>query len=551
MRSILEWFGIDIARCRIVHEPVRVGKLVVAPQAEQVGGPGPDVGYLDALLENAERHLDGLPEATDGVVYVSRAGMSSRFAGEGYLEEVLAQAGLHVLRPETVPLHDQLRTYHAASRLIFAEGSALHTLQLSGRLGADVTVLERRVDRRLAQDNLEPRVASLTYEGCLAEQIHGTLPTGAPARAQGISVLDPEALLTTFDELGVKAADHWDRRRFEVARDADVNGWLANHEASSGVPARRSVPERKPTAPTTVNVRTPAPQPSDGCLSALAREPLPLYSDGLDIALLWNAKAACTFAIKWFFFQDGVLDEAEVYAPWPHQYRQQVYCARPGYKDGLARIPRLGARAIKVVRDPFDRVVSSYLSYCTQADRPMEVSLTGAAAASARRLREGMLVGPATSSQHVPMLKAIGKHLGRTVGDGNLFSFREWVGFLESLDLDEADIHVRRQLHSCEREGGLPGLTVIRAEEADAELPRLEGALSLRPSDHGRLRRSRHHTRRVDDADFVADERFGGAIGVSVPATRWFYDERLVETVGRLYREDIDSYGYAPPEPTA
>ncbi len=551
MRAILDWFGIDVARCRIVDEPICVRALVVAPQAEQVGGPGPDETYLDALLENTERQLGGLPSVTDTVVYVSRAGMSSRFAGEAYLEEVLIGAGVQVLRPEAVSLPEQLRTYHAARRLIFAEGSALHTLQLTGRLAADVAVLERRAERRLAEENLKPRVTSLTYEGCLAEQIHGTLPTGAPARAQGISVLDEELLLGSLDRLGVTVADRWDRRRYETARDADVSEWLASDSASSRGPVVRSSPERSTVAPPAPRARTPAPRPSGACLAALAREPLPLYSDGLDIALLWNAKAACTFAIKWFFFQDGVLDEAEVYAPWPHQYRQQVYCARPDYKDGIAAIPRLGPRAIKLVRDPFDRVVSSYLSYCTQAHRPAETSLSGSVASSARRLREGMLIGPATSSQHVPMLKAIGRHLRRKVGDGNLFTFREWVGFLESLDLEEADIHVRRQLHPCERDGSLPELTVVRAEEAEEELPRLEEALGLRPSQYARLRRSRHHTERVDDARFVADERLGGAIGVSIPTTRWFYDVALIETVGRLYREDIDAYGYPAPEPTA
>lgn len=548
-RAILEWFGLDLERCRLVDEPLRVGRFVVVPQAEQVGGPGPSDAYLEALQANTELRLGGLPKVGDAVVYVSRAAMASRFAGEAYLEDVLAGAGVQVLRPETLPLAEQLRTYHAARRLIFAEGSALHTLQLSGRIAADVTVLERRPDRRLAEANLLPRVASLHYERCLAEQVHGTLPTGAPARAQGISVLDADALLATFGHLDLDIAAGWDQQRYEAARDADLEAWMARHAERSQVPPVKVVVDRPPVAPGTVAARKPVVTPSGRCTDALTREPLPLYSDGLDIALLWNAKAACTFAIKWFFFQDGVLDEAEVYAPWPHQYRQQVYCARPGYRDALARIPELGPRALKVVRDPFERAVSSYLSYCTQADRPMATA--GRPAGAARRLRENLPIGSGASSQHVPMLKAVGRHLGRAVGDGELFTFREWVGFLATLDLEGADIHVRRQVHPCERDGSLPELTVIRAEDAEVELPRLEEALGLRAADQTRLRRSRHHTLRVDDGHFVADEPFGGALGVAIPTTHWFYDRELVEAVGRLYGEDIETYRYEPPEAMA
>src|SRR5262245_40111232 len=88
------------------------------------------------------------------------------------------------------------------------------------------------------------------------------------------------------------------------------------------------------------------------CLDSFRDDPVPLYSEALDLAILWNAKAACTFAVKWLFYQEGVLDEALGFAPWPHDYRQQVYCQRPSYREDLARIPSLGPRAIKFVRNP-------------------------------------------------------------------------------------------------------------------------------------------------------------------------------------------------------
>ncbi len=154
-------------------------------------------------------------------------------------------------------------------------------------------------------------------------------------------------------------------------------------------------------------------------------------------------------------FQEGLLDEAEAYAPWIHQYRQQVYCKRPGYTRSLRSIPELGPRTIKFVRDPFDRTVGAYLAFAQQAYR-------------------------LASSQHEPMLRAIGSHLGRRVGEGDLFSFREFVSFLGSQDLGSANIHVRRQVHPCEIDGELPEMTVVKIEDAQSVMPPLEISLGLK-----------------------------------------------------------------------
>jgi hypothetical protein len=262
--------------------------------------------------------------------------------------------------------------------------------------------------------------------------------------------------------------------------------------------------------------------PASKCLEALARQPVPLVSDILDVAVLWSAKAGCTFAVKWLFFQEGILEEALGYSPWPHLYRQQVYCARPAYSDKVRRIPALGPRAVKFVRNPFDRAVSSYLSYCQAAhDR--------------------------SHPGHMPVLASVGWFVGRAVDQGERFTFREWVGFLGTLDLDAADIHVRRQVGPCERLGLLPELRTLRIEESYELLPRLEDELGLRQSNLAGLRQSGHHTRREDVATFAGDTPFGPTRGVTVPGSPAFYDASLLQAVGELYREDIERYGYTGP----
>ena len=125
-----------------------------------------------------------------------------------------------------------------------------------------------------------------------------------------------------------------------------------------------------------------------------------------------------------------------------------------------------------------------------------------------------------------------------------MFSFREFVAFLGDENVRRADIHVRKQVHVCERLGELTGLSVVRIEEARETLKRLEMELRLRRSDIGRLGTSRHHTSRVDVGTFVGDRQFGETAGSVVPASRAFYDAALHAEVYRIYQDDFEAYGY-------
>jgi hypothetical protein len=232
-RAILDWLGVPPERVRVITEPTLVSELIVVPQAEQLSGPGPDTAYLDALDRIADERL-GPPVRDDRLLYVSRAGMEARFAGESYLEDALRSAGVQVLRPETLPLAEQLRNYRAASSVVFAEGSALHTLQLLGRLDADVSVLERRPGTNLAQANLRPRVRGLTYEDVATKLICGVLPTGRAALPKGLSIADSERVLEVFAGRGVDLRPTWDDTAWSAARDADLLRWVETQAAEPG-----------------------------------------------------------------------------------------------------------------------------------------------------------------------------------------------------------------------------------------------------------------------------------------------------------------------------
>jgi Glycosyltransferase 61 len=222
VKDVLNWFSIPLTRCHVVASPVMADELLVAPQSEQLGGPGPSPQHLDLMDAHTDRRLGDVRPR--GTVYVSRAGMSARFAGEAFLEEAMTRCGVRVVRPETMPLVDQLRVYRSAESLIFAEGSALYGPLLMGRSLGDVVVLKRfRFHwRALGKPMLEPRAQSLRYYETISDLIPGRAPSGRMADFAGVAVLDEEALLETFDLLDIPLRSHWDPRRYADLRDADI-----------------------------------------------------------------------------------------------------------------------------------------------------------------------------------------------------------------------------------------------------------------------------------------------------------------------------------------
>jgi hypothetical protein len=225
--GILDWVGIPRGAAFFVSEPTLVRRLCVLPQAEQIGGPGPDAATLDTLDDLVDRRLGKV--AHRDMIYVSRAAQVARFASEQYLEQALAAAGVTVIRPEDFSLGsiDLLPAYASADVLIFAEGSALHAMQFLGRGLGDVVIINRRhrPRRPFGRSSLEPRVRSLSYVDATRALIHPLRPDGIPARSFGITVLDPQRLLEALTPF--VPALHLDFHAYEQAQRDDVLRWLA------------------------------------------------------------------------------------------------------------------------------------------------------------------------------------------------------------------------------------------------------------------------------------------------------------------------------------
>lgn len=252
--------------------------------------------------------------------------------------------------------------------------------------------------------------------------------------------------------------------------------------------------------------------------SLIAVRPPPIVDSGNKLVLLWSAKAGCTFAIKWLFDHMGLLEEAIACDPWVHRYRNGVLYASARHRAAVEDFTKHPSsyRVIKVVRDPFRRAVSSYIH-------------------------------AAVSSYEDARMSAF---LGVTIDNTARFSFRQFISYLGSVDLRECDVHHRLQTHPLERCLVPAPAFVINLEHSMESLSKLEAYLGLPPTDLGRYRESRHHTRTASEnfaqccGDVAFDIHHKPSHERAIPAYRHFYDADLEEKVYALYAEDFLRYAF-------
>lgn len=237
------------------------------------------------------------------------------------------------------------------------------------------------------------------------------------------------------------------------------------------------------------------------------------FVESANLAVMWSFKAACTTVIKWVFLHDGLLPEALAYGKWIHRYRLRQYQKADRYLQRLRRFNDRDFQVIKIVRDPLDRAVSSYIhAYLMNYED-----------------------------------ESIAKILGRPINAKQRFSFREFVTFLEQIDLQRCNPHHRVQVAPIERHVlfRTKPSTIIKIEHGlDASLNALERSLGLPVTDFAdKVFHSHHHTIRSQQQELAADlVHFPKR---AFPPTAAFYDAALSARVARLYAEDLRQYCYS------
>jgi hypothetical protein len=238
-------------------------------------------------------------------------------------------------------------------------------------------------------------------------------------------------------------------------------------------------------------------------------DPRPLIDPSRGLALLWSAKAGCTFATKWFFAQLNILDAALFYHPWVHKYREDVFYKSKTYQDALPNLLKENYVFIKFVRSPFSRAVSSYLH--------------------ALRCPDGK--------------ELLERFFGWEITDDKGFSFEEFVNYLMSLDILHCNPHHMLQVHPIEHAGWITPDHIVKMEDSLNTIRTLERQYNLKETPLEELMRSDHNIQHISGADFC------GKIRHSKRKQKFynyknFYNADLIEKVVSIYEEDFEVYDY-------
>lgn len=236
---------------------------------------------------------------------------------------------------------------------------------------------------------------------------------------------------------------------------------------------------------------------------------LPLIYPEKKLCLFVNEKAGCTFAIKWFFFQQGILEDALAYNEWIHKYRYDIYYKQDKYRLSFLAIDSRKYTRIKLVRSPYQRAVSSYI-------HAVKTNYAG---------------------------KELSQFLGREITPTNTFTFEEFVAFLEQTGVRKCNPHHRIQAEKAELTGSLKIDRIIRLEDSYPEFRRLENDFGLKASDLDSYSHSLHHRKRV-----ASDEYCGNKIYPKRERTfseyQAFYNAALMEKIANIYACDFKQYNY-------
>lgn len=234
--DILNYLGIPAEKITCAFTPKIFTKLIVAQQASYFRGQAePQSAYLEYLERCFAKASVNTTAPSHKKLYVSRRDFSLRgaYAGEQYIQQFLETQGFEPYYPEQHSIISQLVTYKQAQEIIFAEGAALHILELVGKLNAKVSVLCRRSrSKSVFSPILGARIKMLCFMTNVV-----TLPSlffdnneqKKGANGSAISVLNTQTLVDFLHTSHNLNTDTFNQNNFNQAVKADVDNYLAHY----------------------------------------------------------------------------------------------------------------------------------------------------------------------------------------------------------------------------------------------------------------------------------------------------------------------------------
>lgn len=139
--GVLDICGVSMDEMFLIDRPMRFAELHIPAQARILGGTTLLSGYCEFFPPR-----ESITKPTTTPVYLTRSKhmYSGSFFGETLVEDILQESGFRIISPEAFDCRDLVPILRDARTIVATEGSAIHNLELCGRVGGDVVVIARR-----------------------------------------------------------------------------------------------------------------------------------------------------------------------------------------------------------------------------------------------------------------------------------------------------------------------------------------------------------------------------------------------------------------------
>jgi len=208
-----------------ITEPVLFKRLFVGQQARTLAGPTTIPRYRTMLDRDHSRRLP--PPAGERRLYVSRLHHhhTGSYYGESFVEHALVEEGFDVVHPENHSLTDFVIMLRNSRMAVFAEGSAIHALELCGSHVPEVAVISRRP---VSMQRFSPLLFDICDRWMISEQLRTTAGMALDVKKHS-GLLELPAVMRDLRDFADLSSD-FDQRRAEMVRavEDDVERHIAD-----------------------------------------------------------------------------------------------------------------------------------------------------------------------------------------------------------------------------------------------------------------------------------------------------------------------------------
>lgn len=224
----LNLHGITRAKVLRIEETTLFRRLYVGIQARRMAGPTLIPDYRTMLDRELARRMPAPSRSRS--LYVSRMHHhhTGSFYGESLVERALANEGFEIVYPERHSLTELVALLRCSGIAVFAEGSAIHALELCGTGTPDVFVIGRRGG---ATARFTPLLSDICRRWAVSDHLLATAGMADdPKKHSG--VIDLVAVAADLRDFAHLPGLRFDAAAIDDAIAADLAAHLADPRAS-------------------------------------------------------------------------------------------------------------------------------------------------------------------------------------------------------------------------------------------------------------------------------------------------------------------------------